>query len=111
MSADTGTYILQSTTDDGTPEFRIVHCQSIDNIYGQYINESSSWSPDPKNIVEYFGQSEVYTNLEQAWDEAFKLDESKGWSEDGVCLITSFSQYNFKDFHDKAAQLICQNDS
>lgn len=103
MSSDNGTYILQTISDDGTPEFRIIHCQAIDNIYGQYINESTSWSPDPKMIVEYFGESKVYTDLEQAWDEAFKLDESHDWSQDGVCLITTFSQYTFKDFYDKAA--------
>ena len=109
MSADNGTYILQTTSDDGTPEFRIMHCQAIDNkqalvmFYGQYISESTSWSPDPKNIVDCFGKSKVYTELEQAWDEAFKLDESHDWSQDGLCLISEFSQYNFKDFYDKVA--------
>jgi hypothetical protein len=102
MSADNGTYILKTLGKDG-PEFRIIHCQAIENIYGQYISSTSSWLPNPKNIVDYFETSTVYTNLEEAWDEAFKLDESYDWSEDGVCLITTFEQYYFSDFVDQAA--------
>lgn len=101
MSSDNGTYILQTAGEEG-PEFRIVHAQSIDNIYGQYIESTSNWSPNPKSIVEYFGESKVYTDLEQAWDEAFRLDESYDWSEDGVCLISTFSHYHFSDLVEQA---------
>jgi ribosomal protein S16 len=97
LSADNGTYILQTTGSDG-PEFRVVHCQAIDNIYGQFIESTGTWSPDPKMIVEYFGESKVFTNLEEAWDEAFSIEESYDWTEDGACLIPDFSQYHFSDF-------------
>ena len=97
MSADNGTYILQTTGTDG-PEFRIVHCQAIDNIYGQYIESTGRYLPDPKSIVEYFGESVVYTDLETAWDEAFRIEEQKDWSEDGACLIPDFTEYHFEDF-------------
>lgn len=97
MSADNGTYILQTTGNDG-PEFRIVHCQAIDNIYGQFVENTGTWMPNPEMMVEYFGTSPVYTNLEEAWDEAFKIEEEKDWSEDGACLISEFSQYHFEDF-------------
>jgi ribosomal protein S16 len=98
MSADNGTYILQTQGDDSTPEFRIVHCQAIDNVYDQFIASSGTWTPHKESMVEYFGNSKVYNNLEEAWDAAFELDESYGWSEDGCCLITEFSNYNFQDF-------------
>lgn len=97
MSADNGTYILQTAGADG-PEFRIVHCQAIDNIYDQFIASTGTWTPQKDSIVEYFNSSKVYTNLEEAWDAAFEIDEEHGWSEDGCCLITEFSHYEFSDF-------------
>lgn len=97
MSADNGTYILQTEGDDG-PEFRVIHCQAIDNIYGQFIEHNSSWLPNPDMMIEYFGSARVFDNLEEAWDYADVLDSSETFSEDGSCLITEFSKYHFSDF-------------
>lgn len=97
MSADNGTYILQTYG----PEFRIVHAQAIDNIYGNYDDENHNWFPHIQNIVDYFGQSEIYTNIEDALDAAYKLDESYDWSEYGICLISEFGEYHFSDFEER----------
>lgn len=97
MSADNGTYILQTYG----PEFRIAHAQAIDNIYGDYDDENHNWFPNIKNMVDYFGQSKVYTDIGEAWDDAFNLDESHGWSEYGTCLITEFCEYHFSDFEER----------
>lgn len=100
MSADNGTYILQTYG----PEYRVVHAQAIDNIYGPYDEINHTYHPDIKSIVEYFGESKVYTQVEEAWDHASELDESYDWSEDGVCLISEFCEYHFSDFEERYAK-------
>lgn len=94
MSQDDGTYILQTYG----PEYRIVYAHAIDNIYGSYNPENNLWIPNVNGIVDYFGSSNVYASIEDAWDAAFNLDETKGYSELGTCLISDFSQYEFADF-------------
>lgn len=97
MSADNGTYILQTYG----PEYRVVHTQAIDNIYGTYLEDTNRYLPDPKTIVESFSSSKVFNNIEEAWDFAFDLDEQIGYSEDGVCLISEFQEYAFSDFEEQ----------
>ena len=46
MSSDNGTYILQTYG----PEYRVMHMQAIDNIYGTYIPESGKYVPNSKSI-------------------------------------------------------------
>jgi len=98
MSADNGTYILQTYG----PEFRVVHAQAIDNIYGQYHNESLTWTPNPDMIVSYFGECKVFTDITQAWDEALYIDDLQEYSENGACLITEFLEYHFSDLVERA---------
>jgi hypothetical protein len=99
MSADDGTYILQTYG----PEYRIVYAHAIDNIYGQYDDENHNWFPNINGIVDYFGQSKVFTTIEDAWDAAYAIDEKNGWSELGTCLISEFSEYQFSDFEERYA--------
>lgn len=94
MSADNGTYILQTYG----PEYRIAHTQAIDNIYSKFDELTSTYQPDIDVIIECFGTSKVYTQVEDAWDAAFNLDEEHSWSEYGVCLISDFSDQKFSDF-------------
>lgn len=100
MSADNGTYILQTYG----PEFRVVHTQAIDNIYGTFLEESGRYLPNSKGIVEAFSSSKVFNNIEEAWDFAFDIDEKIGYSEDGTCLITEFQEYAFSDLEEQNAK-------
>jgi hypothetical protein len=94
MSADNGTYILQTYG----PEFRVAHVQAIDNIYGDWNETTSSWSGDPKFILDIFGSSKVFTEIEEAWDAALAIDASVAYSEYGTCLIKEFQERKFSDF-------------
>ena len=100
MSADDGTYILQTYG----PEYRLVYANAIDNIYGKYDDENHNWFPNVKGIIDYFGKSDVYNTIEEAWDAAYALDEKNGWSELGTCLISEFSEYHFSDFEERYDQ-------
>lgn len=92
MSSDNGIYILQTKG----PEFRIVHAAAIDNIY-KFNEETGHWDCDPEMILSYFGESQVYTNLEEAWDKANLMAEDYAYLEDGVCLIREFEEKSFID--------------
>lgn len=100
MSADNGTYILQTYG----PEFRVVHTQAIDNIYGTFLTESERHLPNYQAIVETFASSKVFNNLEEAWDFALDLDEQVDYSEYGACLITEFEDYSFSDLEEQNAK-------
>jgi len=100
MSADNGTYILQTYG----PEFRVVHTQAIDNIYGSFVEESMRHLPNPQAIVETFALSRVFNNLEEAWDFALDLEEQAEYSEYGACLITEFEDYTFSDLEEQNAK-------
>jgi hypothetical protein len=102
MSADNGTYILQTYG----PEFRVVYTQAIDNIYGTFLEESGKYLPNPKTIVETFSSSKIFNNIEDAWDYAFDIDEEVGYSEYGASLITDFQEYAFSDLEEQNAKAI-----
>lgn len=102
MSADNGTYILQTAGPLG-PEYRIAHLAAIDNIYEEYKPETDNWTPNAKAIVEAFGSSTIFTNLDEAWDAAEFVDSSKE-SEYGTNLITQFQEYRFSDLEEKYAK-------
>ena len=72
MSADNGIYILQT---EG-PEFRVAYQQNIDDIYGNFSDESFRWQGDPETMFSYFGDAPVFPNLEEALDKA---EELKDW--------------------------------
>lgn len=98
MSSDNGTYILQTYG----PEYRVVHCQAIDNIYGTWCKETNTFLPNAEQLVDYFGKSEVFQDIEKAWDFALALDDEVSYSEYGTCLIRDFEAYSFDDLKEKA---------
>jgi hypothetical protein len=98
MSSDNGTYILQTYG----PEFRVMHCFAIDNIYGTWVEESLTYAPNAEAIVDYFKEAKVFTDIEQAWDYALALEEEMEYSEYGACLISDFAAYAFTDLQEKA---------
>lgn len=103
MSADNGTYILQTAGPLG-PEYRIAHVTAIDNIYEEYKPETDTWTPNIKNIVEAFGKSTIFTNLNEAWDAAEFVEGQQG-SEFGTNLISQFQDYHFSDLEEEYAKI------
>ena len=91
MSTDNGVFVLQS---EG-PEFRVAYTQAIDNIYGKYNDANLHWNGDMDRMVDVFGKSKVYNNLEEALDEAESLSYTYEYLEYGVCLITEFKHMKF----------------
>ena len=92
MSADNGIYILQNRSRVGfETEFRVAHCQSIDNIYDPELGDCY--------IVANFGSSAVFPNARLAQTEAEKLYEewTKGGApvEYGIKVIEQFSDKRF----------------
>jgi len=93
MSADDGIYILQTYG----PEFRVTYAQAIDNIFGKFNDETLHWDGDPGMMQSYFGSSKVYSNIDEAYDDAVELSMKYEYLEDGVCFLTNFKEMKFPD--------------
>lgn len=91
MSADNGIYILQTKGS----EFRVGYHQAIDNIYGNFSDESFQWQGDPETMVNYFQFDKMFSSLEEALDYAEDLSYNYEYLEDGICVITDFKDWNF----------------
>lgn len=91
MSADNGVFVLQS---EG-PEFRVAYTQAIDNIYGKFNDVNHCWNGDMDRMIDVFGKSKTYNNLEEALDEAESMSYNYEYLEYGVCLITEFKHMKF----------------
>ncbi len=86
MSADNGIYILKTPappvkngnyyTNQGKKEYRVAHCQAIDNI--EY---SDLYLPC------YFGDSPVFDNYEDALELAVQIEKDLEICEYGICDI------------------------
>lgn len=90
MSADNGTYVLHTSNVNGDSEFRVVHAQAIDNIYDRYDFDKNRWIPNLESIEDYFSGSKVFLTVEEAFEEAYRIDEEHEYSEYGVLLINEF---------------------
>jgi hypothetical protein len=91
MSINNGVYVLQTSG----PEFRVVYCHAIDNIYGKFNTETSRWEGDMDRMIDYFGASEVFLDIGLALDKAEDMSYDYPYLEDGVCLITDFKAMKF----------------
>lgn len=91
MSADNGIYVLETSG----PEYRVAYSQAIDNIYGKFNDATNRWSGDMDRMMDIFGQSQAFVNVEQALDLAEELSYTYEYLEDGVCLITDFKNMKF----------------
>ena len=96
MSADNGIYILQT---EG-PEFRVGCHQAIDNIYGNFSDDSLRWQGDPEMIYHYFHADRMFSTLEEALDFAKKLSYNYDYLEDGICVISDFKDWNFNSLEE-----------
>jgi len=93
MSADNGIYVLQTYG----PEYRVAYAQAIDNIFGKFNDETLHWDGNKEMMLEYFKESKVYTNLEDALDKAEEMSYSYDYLEDGVCVITEFKEFKLNE--------------
>ena len=91
MSADNGIYILQTHG----PEFRVSYSHAIDNIYGKFNDTTHHWDGDMDRMIDVFGQSKVFSFIEEALDEAEKMSYDYEYLEDGICVITDFQELKF----------------
>ena len=94
MSADNGIYILKTTGPVG-PEYRVTYAQAIDNIYGNFSDESFQWQGDPEEMYKYFHDAPVFSSIEKALDYAKELSYNYDYLEYGICVITDFIDWNF----------------
>lgn len=98
MSADNGIYILvtKGATGEDSLEYRVAYHRGIDNI--QFEPDWPSEQPclNRSILIAYFGECEVFTDQDKAYEEAKALeaidmtDEEYGYLddnylEDGIC--------------------------
>jgi len=93
MSADNGIFILETAGS----EFRVVHAQGIDNIYGKFNDDTLHWDGDDEMIREYFGESNIFHTLEDALDKAEEMSHDYEYLEYGICLINDFKHKVFSE--------------
>lgn len=97
MSADNGIYILVTSG----PEYRVAHHQNIDNIYGNFSDESYQWQGDPEEMFRYFGNAKTFSSLEKALDYAENLMYDYEYLEDGICVISDFHEWDFNKLKER----------
>lgn len=103
MSADNGVYILCTKG----PEFRVAYADNINDIYGEFSDQSLQWQGDPLSLLQIFGEATVFIDEFEALDKAEELALSYAYLEDGVCLIREFDDWDFnklKETHGKEAE-------
>ena len=93
MSIDNGIYVLLTNTDNG-PEYRVAYASSIDNIYGEWNAERAKYEGDINAIVSTFSESQVFHTINEALDFAEHIEHDIGYTEDGICVISDFKDYN-----------------
>jgi hypothetical protein len=93
MSQDNGVYVLQTYG----PEFRVTYAQAIDNVFGKFDDETLHWTGNVEMMRKYFGESQVFQNLEEALDFAEQLSYDYEYLEDGVCVLTDFKEIKFNE--------------
>ena len=96
MSADNGTYILETKGPEG-PEYRIASFQNVEDVYGDWDDGASTWTPNQDMIKSNFSKSKVYTSLDEAWDAAVVYNDTLPISEYGVNLLSDFSLKTFDE--------------
>lgn len=91
MSADNGIYILCTKG----PEYRVAYGQNIDEIYGEFSDQSLTWQGDPHAMLDFFGEAAVFVDEFEAIDKAEEMSYDHAYLEDGVCVIRDFEDWDF----------------
>ena len=100
MSADNGIYILQSK--DG---FRVIHAQCIENLWWWEKENTNpkQWERrnelNPKELINYFGNSKVFRTEKEVFKEAKKLYKEIEYNyyivEYGICFVRGWEDKEF----------------
>lgn len=91
MSADNGIYILHTKG----PEYRVGYHLAIDNVYGEFSDESYQWQGDPEIMWDYFHNDMIFSNLTDALDYAAEISYAYDYLENGICVINDFHDWDF----------------
>lgn len=85
MSADNGVYILVTNRGRGKREYRVTHCQCIDNL--DYEKNFPRHNPQVnlEEMLSYFGKSKVFTDRRIAEGYAIALEERQLEGPFGIC--------------------------
>jgi hypothetical protein len=94
MSADNGIYILPSPNGDSL-EYRVAHCQAIENI-----------DYDPMYEVLLFSKSPVYTSQQEAAAVAIEMSKSYDILEYGVALLEDRKQPFLNQSYKEAEEIL-----
>ena len=89
MSADNGIYILQTMGKQGGFEYRVSHCQNIEDIHWndkQHCHMSGYLNSEI--VQQRFGHSKVYTDKQSALNKAHEIyDEIM---QDDFCQVVEY---------------------
>lgn len=94
MSADNGIYVLYTDTEKG-PEYRVAYAGAINNIYGQFNDETGRYDGDNVSLQSTFKDAPVYYSLNEALDKAETMVYDYEYLEDGICVISDFKDRGF----------------
>ena len=99
MSADNGIYIVQIPTADGGTEWRVAHCQNIEDCYADDTRNNHIMDSDEmidSTRVMKFGEAPIFETEEETIEYAWKLYKEVlddfGVVEYGVCLAAPFDR-------------------
>ena len=95
MSKDNGTWILQTATDSGKAEYRVIQAHAIENI----VNRNGT--PNCRSLVDYFDKAKIFLDRAEAEVYALRI-ETEVASEYGVAVIRDFMDYFFEDIKERA---------
>ena len=91
MSADNGVYILKTKG----PEFRVAYAQGIDNIYGNFNDDTGYWDGNIEAMQSLFKDAPVFDDLDLALDKAQEIADNHDYLEYGICVVSDFKDKTF----------------
>ena len=105
MSSDNGIYLLKTKGVKSEFEYRAAYAMGIDNITandawdGNDLNDAqlSNGAWNEAEVINYFGKSKVYNNLDAAMCEAFKIEKSQSIGDYGMATEYGIVSLDFGD--------------
>jgi hypothetical protein len=88
---ETGVYILN--TSDG---FRVAYSEEYINLFGDYDDNTNSFVLNSELLFEIFNNCFVYDNIELATNEAIRISQLIGETDNGIMNI-KYPRYTFEE--------------